>query len=89
MLKNTETVYYPMIWFQTVTQLDDDMVGMMKLMSASPKISLGCGISAILIGLALGGAAIFIFVRTSRQNSRKVINARHLEKMKEAKMEKA
>lgn len=66
LMEGLDTIYYPMIWFETVTSLDDSMVDMMKAMAASPSISLGIGIGSIIIGLILCALSAFLVIRHRR-----------------------
>jgi len=63
LLKGLDTIYYPMIWFETVVRLDDDMASQMRLMTSAPKIGLGVGIGMIVVGTILGVVATALFIK--------------------------
>jgi len=66
LLEGLDPIYYPMIWFETVTSLDDSMVDMMKMMTASPSIGLGIGIGSICIGVIMCALSAFLVIRHRR-----------------------
>ena len=66
LLEGLDPIYYPMIWFETVTSLDDSMVDMMKMMTASPSIGLGIGIGSICIGVIMCVLSFFLVIRHRR-----------------------
>lgn len=61
LLDGLPTTYYPMIWFETVAALDEDLVGMVKLMVAAPSIGLGVGVGMTVSGFFLIALAVFFW----------------------------
>jgi hypothetical protein len=66
-LDGLETLFYPMVWFETYTELDDETASLMKFLGIAPK--LGTIIGSIMIGLGCLTASIAFFsIWRSRNN---------------------
>jgi hypothetical protein len=56
---NLEPLFYPMVWFETYTELDDETATLMKFLGIAPKLgdiigSLMVVIGAIVFALSMG-----------------------------------
>lgn len=68
-LEDVETTMFPMIWFETSTQLDEDMVGQMKLLDFAGNIGNIFGGIFIGVGAILSAAGAAIYFRLARSTT--------------------
>ena len=62
-LRDVNTMFFPMIWFETTTELTDDLIGQLKLLQAAPGLGNIMGGISVGLGGALGGLGVYLFIR--------------------------
>ncbi len=65
-----EPIFYPMVWFETYTELDDETASLMKFLAIAPK--LGIIIGSIMIGIGfLTTLAVVLSVMRNKSTIKK------------------
>ena len=62
LLTDIDTIMYPMIWFETTTELTDDLVGQLKFLTVAPSLGNiigGCITGAGAVLAAVGAYLVF------------------------------
>ena len=68
MFDNLEPIFYPMVWFETYTELDDETISLMKFLGIAPKI--GYILGGILISLGALSTLFTIYrIMTDRKSA--------------------
>ena len=68
-LQDIPTMFFPMIWFETTTELPDDMAAQLRLLSIVPEFGKIFGYSGLGIGVLLLASGSFLWLRRSRTMS--------------------
>jgi CD36 family len=63
-LQGIPTMFYPMIWFETTTELPEDMAAQLRLLSIVPKFGIIFGSVGLGIGALLLATGFFMFRRS-------------------------
>jgi len=65
-MEDINTMFFPMIWFETTTELSDDLVSQLKLLEIAPKLGNITGGISVGIGAVLALTAAFMIYNVRR-----------------------
>ena len=66
-LEDIPTMFYPMIWFETTTELTEDLASQLRLLSMVPRFGNIFGYSGVALGVLLLGAGSWMCLRSPKR----------------------